>query len=111
MLYHFKDHEDPENWCSRRSGNVPSLVLEKNNCYLIVGKTIVCEVEVAKLNEAALALLASFYLFDFDYPRTQEIGFNVLQYFVFKDTNVPQDIANPFRSALTSYRSFKEGLQ
>ena len=66
---------------------------------------------MAKLNEASLALLTSFYLFDFDYPRMQEIGFNVLQYFVFKDTNVPQDIANPFKSALTSYRSFKEDPQ
>ena len=51
--------------------------------YLLVGKNIVCEVEVAKLNEAALALLSGFYLFYFDYPKMEEIGFNILQYYVF----------------------------
>jgi hypothetical protein len=39
-------------------------------------------------NELKLALLASFYLLDFDYPRMQEIGLNVLQHYIFKDTNV-----------------------
>jgi hypothetical protein len=37
--------------------------------------------EIFNLNEAVLALLARFYLLDFDYPRMQEIGLNVLQHF------------------------------
>ena len=63
--------------------------------------------EIFNLNEAVLALLARFYLLDFDYPRMQEIGLNVLQHYIIKDTNVPQDIANLFKSTMTSYRVSK----
>ena len=48
--------------------------------------------EATNLNEGVFALLASFYLLDFDYPRFLEIGLIVLHH-VFKDINVPQDVA------------------
>ena len=81
-------------------------VVEKTKCYLIVGKIIVAENEVEKLNEGVLALLGCFYLLDFDYPRFLEIGLNIFHYLIFKDTDVPQDIASAFQGALTSYRKF-----
>ncbi len=59
---------------SRRSGGVPVLLVEKTRCYLIVGKRILCDVEVELLGEEIIALLSSFYLVDVDYPQAQEMG-------------------------------------
>jgi hypothetical protein len=58
----------------RRSGGVPVLLVEKTRCYLIVGKRILCDVEVELLGEEIIALLSSFYLMDVDYPQAQEMG-------------------------------------
>ena len=54
--------------------HVPVLLLEKGKCCIIVGKWIVSQLEEEKLDEGVLALLASFYLLDFDYPGHHEIG-------------------------------------
>ena len=51
--------------------------------------------------------MVTFYLLDFDYPKQYEIGMNVLQYFIFEDSNVPKDIAVSFNSQLSSYKQFK----
>ena len=83
------------------------LLVDKAKCYLIVGKSILSETPLSLLHEATIALLASFYLLDFDYPRSQEIGLSILQYFVFKDPNVPEDITGPYKSAMKSYCDFK----
>ena len=90
---------------------MPVLLVENTKCYLIVGKIILAEMEATKLNEGVLALLASFYLFDFDYPQFLDIGLIVLQHYVFKDINVPQDVAGSFQAALTSFRKFKADLE
>ncbi len=45
------------------------LMVEKTRCYLIVGKRILCDVEVELLGEEIIALLSLFYLVDVDYPQ------------------------------------------
>ena len=87
------------------------LLVEKTRCYLIVGKRILCDVEVELLGEEIIALLSSFYLVDVDYPQAQEMGLSVLQYVIFKDTNVPKDIACQFKTAMGSYNDFKDSMQ
>ena len=61
------------------------LVVDTENVYVFVGKLILFHTDVAKLDEAAVAFLESFYLLDFDYPKQFVVGLNMLQYFVFKD--------------------------
>ena len=102
-----KDHEDPDAWCSKQGGNVPVLLINKEHCYLIVGKCIMFKTEVRVLPEAVVAYMATYYLLDFDYPKQYEIGMNVLQYFISEDSNVPKDIAVSFNSQLSSYKQFK----
>ncbi len=63
------------------------------------------------LGEAIIVLLSTFYLMDLDYPRAQEMGLSVLQYVVFKDTNVPLDISCQFKTAIESYNNFKDDMQ
>lgn len=98
MNFLFKNLEDPDTWCSKHSGNVPVLLVEKSKCYLIVGKVIMAEMETDKLNE--LALLASFYLLDLDYHCFRELGLNIFQCYIPKECHVPQDISGPFQMAL-----------
>ena len=90
-----------------RSGNIPALLLERNTIYIIIGKRIVSQLEEAKLDEGVLALLASFYLLDFDYPRCHEISLTFLQQCTFKDMSVPTDITASFQLALSNYNDFK----
>ena len=52
---------------------MPVLLVEKRRCYLIVGKAIIVEMDETRLDEGVIALLASFYLLDFDYPRYHEM--------------------------------------
>ncbi|CAB4015058.1 Hypothetical predicted protein, partial [Paramuricea clavata] len=111
LTWRKQDHEDAEVWCSKRSGNAPVLLMEKAKCYLIVGTIILAKMKATNLNEGVFALLASFYLLDFDYPRFLEIGLFSMHNYVFKDINVPQDVAGSFQSALTSFRTFKADLE
>lgn len=67
-LFCFQDHEDPDVWCGKQGGNVPVLMLDKQHCYVIVGKCILSKLEVRLLPEAVVAFMATFYLLDFDYP-------------------------------------------
>ena len=54
-----------------------------------------------------MGFLAAFYLLDFDYPKHNEIGMNILQYFIFKDKNIPEDIAASFHAMLKYYKQYK----
>ena len=83
------------------------LMMDKEHVYLIVGKSIMWKLEVKLLPTAVVAFMATFYLLDFDYPKQFEIGMNVLQYFVFEDSNVPKDIAQSFNTSLAAYKQFK----
>ena len=83
------------------------MLMDRTQWYILVGKKIVTEVEMEKINECFVALLASFYLFDFDYPRSHDITLHLLQHCIFKDMNIPQDIAPAFQAATKSYKSFK----
>lgn len=91
-------------------GNIPVLVIDKDSVYVIVGKRILFQTEVSNFKEATVGFLASFYLLDFDYTKQNEIGMNMLQYFVFNDTNTPQDIAVPFCGMLKAYKKYKVGI-
>ena len=63
--------------------------------------------KVRQLSEAVVAFMSTFHLFDFDYPKQYEINMNILQYFIFKDSNVPKDIAQSFYSKVSQYKQFK----
>ena len=67
--------------CGKQAGNVPTLMLDRNSCYVIVGKRILLKLEISLLPETVVAFMATFYLLDFDYPKYYELGMNVLQYF------------------------------
>jgi hypothetical protein len=94
-------------WCTKKGGNVPALLMDKEHCYVIVGRSILFKVQVNELPEAVVAFLAAFYLLDVDYPKCHEIGMNLLQYFIFEDKNVPKDIAVHFNAQLSAYKKFK----
>ena len=81
--------------------------MDKENCYVIVGRCILSKMKVSQLLVAVVAFIATFYLLDFDYPKQQEIAINILQYFIFEDSNVPKDIAQSFNSNLSDYKQFK----
>ncbi|XP_033125439.1 uncharacterized protein LOC117123570 [Anneissia japonica] len=100
LLEILKDHEDPENWVSRRSGNVPVLLLDATNSYVVVGRTILTTVEISKLDEALLAFLGAFYLLDFDYPKSHEIGLSVLQCLILLDKETPADLLKTVESVM-----------
>ena len=80
--------------------NVPVLIMDKENCYVIVGRCILFKMKVSQLPEAVVTFLDTFYLLDFDYPKQYEITTNILQYFIFEDGNVPKEIAQSFNSNL-----------
>ena len=62
--------KDPDAWCSKQGAwNVPVLLINKEHCYLIVGKCIMFKTEVRVLPEAVVAYMATYYLLDFDYPQ------------------------------------------
>jgi len=84
-----------------------ALATPLSKCYIIVGKKIVSQLEEEELDEGMLALLASFYLLDFDYLRHHEIGLTFMQQLVFEDMNVPIDLATSFNLAITNYNNFK----
>ena len=86
----FQDHEDPDAWYAKRAGKVPVLLVEKTRVYLIIGKVIISEIDEGKLDEGVLALLASFYMFDSDYPRCQEIGLTLICSIAFSRTKMSQ---------------------
>ena len=83
------------------------MLVDKQSCYIIVGKTILSKIEIKSLPEAVVAFMGTFYLLDFDHPKFFEIGLNVLQYFIFQDSNVPKDIAQTFNMNLAAYKKYK----
>ena len=77
---------------------------DKESAYFIVGQQILFRTENKKFSEATVGFLAAFYFLDFDYPKHNEIGMNILQYFIFKNKNIPEDIAVSFHAMLKSYK-------
>ena len=86
---------------------MPMLMVEKDQCYLVIGNKIISKLEIAKLDEGLVAFLSLFYLLNFDYPRNQEIGLLMLQHFIFNDKNLPEDAVNSFNATVADYRKFK----
>ena len=72
----------------KQVGNMHVLVHDKESVYFIVGQRILFRTENKELSEATVGFLAAFYFLDFDYPKHNEIGMNMLQYFIFKDKNI-----------------------
>ena len=67
--------------------------------------------DIKNIGEATVAYLASFYLLDFDYPKSCEVGLCILQRITFQDENIPKDITTSFESALKSFNSFKKCMK
>ena len=82
-------------------------LIVKCACYLGVGKTILAKANVKEIAQVVVAFLATFYLLDFDYPRNYEIGLSIMQYYVFEDKHVPNDIAVTFNNVIETYQSYK----
>eukprot|EP00112_Aurelia_sp_Birch-Aquarium-sp1_P023159 Seg679.17 transcript_id=Seg679.17/GoldUCD/mRNA.D3Y31 product="hypothetical protein" protein_id=Seg679.17/GoldUCD/D3Y31 len=105
-LYHqLKNSEDPDTFCSKQNGHVPVLLATSEQAFVIVGKQIICEVDTEKLDEAVVAHLAAFYLLDFDYPKNSEVGMSMLQYLLFNDESIPQDITTQFKNTVAAYKA------
>ena len=99
--------EDPNVWISKKgNGNLPNLLVDKNSVYCIVGKRILFKTEVENLAEAVVGFMATFYLFDYEYPKSTEMAMNVLQVLIFLDTEIPEYIAGPVNGMLEDYRSY-----
>ena len=61
---------------------------------------LIFTVELKKIMEVVLALIGLFYLFDFDYPKSHELGLRMLHNLVlFQDLNAPGDFLDTFQSA------------
>ena len=80
---------------------------DKESAYFIVRQRILFRTENEKFSEATVGFLAAFYFLDFDYPKHNEIGMNIFQYFIFKDGNIPEDIAASFHAMLKYYKQYK----
>ena len=60
-----------------------------------------------RLLMAVCSMFSYYYLFDWDYPKTHELAFSVLQYFIFGDQKVPEDIMSGLNQFMGSYTDFK----
>lgn len=74
--------------------------------YLVVGKKILCTFECKDISKAIVAYLASYYVLDFDYPQTLELGLSVLQYFCVEDKATPVDVAKSFNNAVAEFNKY-----
>lgn len=83
------------------------MVVDGNMVYVTVGSKILFTGDIKSIGEATVGYLASFYLLDFDYPKSCEIGLNMLQTIIFEDQRVPKDIAVTFKHILKSFTLFK----
>ena len=55
-----------------------------------------------------VTLIALHYLLDLDYLKSNELGFNILQYFIFGDTSSPKDVIKPLDMAWKDYTMFTD---
>ena len=84
------------------------MVIDGEMVHVTVGNKMLFSTDIKNIGEATVAYLASFYLLDFDYPKSCEVGLCILQRITFQDENIPMDITASFESALKSYNSFKK---
>lgn len=75
------------------------LMVDSSFSYLICKGAIIFSIELQKFQEAAIALIAVFYLLDIDYARSPELGLTVL--------HTPSDLINVFTCAMAEYTKFK----
>ena len=84
------------------------MVIDGEMVHVTVGNKMLFSTDIKNIGEATVAYLASFYLLDFDYRKSCEVGLCILQRITFQDENIPMDITASFESALKSYNSFKK---
>ena len=53
--------------------------------------------------------MGMFYLLDFDYPKSVELGLTMVHNLFFQDVNTPADMLNVFTSAMAGYDKFRNG--
>ena len=81
------------------------LLVDTTDILLIVTDTIWCHIRQSR--EALLAYIGTFYLLDYDYPATYEIGLTMLRFFLFGDKQIPSDQIQPFNSELQEYLKYE----
>lgn len=84
------------------------MLLDANDIHLIVGRKIVSTIEAQLLREAVLAYFGLYYLLDFDYPPSLELGFTLCHYFFFEDKTTPVELVKPFNAAFSDFQKFQK---
>ena len=70
---------------------IPGLLASPNGTALLLGREIFILFKDEEVMKAVVALVASFYLLDLDYPFGSLISLSVLQRIVFGDNSVHPD--------------------
>ena len=99
-------HDDPNDYCKKRPGNLPLLLIVGESQKLLLGKSIVCK-DLPSLQEGLISLIGIFYLLDIVYPLVHKHGLTVMQYICFGDKKIPGDILTLFDIAIQNFNAYK----
>jgi len=58
---------------------------------------------------AIAALIAAYYVFNFDYPKEIEVALTILQMIIFEDCNAPKKIVPLVNAEMASFQSYLLG--
>uniref|UniRef100_A0A7M5XP30 Uncharacterized protein n=2 Tax=Clytia hemisphaerica TaxID=252671 RepID=A0A7M5XP30_9CNID len=92
LIIEIENHEDPEKVVGKLQSSHPILVVDNSKAHLLVHKTIVFTEE--NISRAIVALVATFYMLNVDYPQELELCLTILQFLLFKDFQAPASILN-----------------
>ena len=84
------------------------MVIDGEMVLVTVGNKMLFSTSIENIGEATVVYLASFYLLDFAYSKSCEVGLCILQRINFQDENIPKDITASFESKLKSFNSFRK---
>jgi len=92
LIIEIENHEDPEKVVGKLQSSHPILVVDNSKAHLLVHKTIVFTEE--NISRAIVALVATFYMLNVDYPQELELCLTILQFLLFEDFQAPASILN-----------------
>ncbi|XP_066912902.1 uncharacterized protein [Clytia hemisphaerica] len=92
LIIEIENHEDPEKVVGKLQSSHPILVVDNSKAPLLVHKTIVFTEE--NISRAIVALVATFYMLNVDYPQELELCLTILQFLLFEDFQAPASILN-----------------
>lgn len=89
--------------------DTPGLLVSPNGAALLLGKENFIVLKDNEMVKAIVALLASFYLLDLDYPLGSMISLSILQRIVFGDNTVHPDFKDHLIKAWNDLEEFCSG--